>query len=341
MLRIAIFGAGWAGERHVEAIRELGRKVSVACLVDSDREFLKAKAEALGVQKTYGRWQDALSDPDVDAVSICLPHALHCEVAIAAAAAGKHVLCEKPITTTVDDATRMIDASHRAGVRLYVAENVCHTPMSRCLREVVQTGRHIGEVVSASFVRGFRGVPYGYPGRRAWLSTPGLGGSGSWLLNGIHGVAQIRFVFGEVDTVYMLGHRAASFGRDDVEATMGGVLRMASGHPLSVLQTAEVRLKAPLGGIAIHGDEGSVLAGSDWYELHRKGEPVERVPYPEAVLSSYGEEFEAFADYVAGWSVGPTTGESERRSLAVIQAGYESAQSGQPVNIGERFGGIP
>jgi predicted dehydrogenase len=57
-------------------------------------------------------------------------------------------------------------------------------------------------------------------------------------------------------------------------------------------------------------------------------------------LSEYAQEMEAFADYVAGVSVGPTTGESERRSLAIVQAGYESAQSGQPVNLRRRFGNL-
>ena len=78
MLRTAIIGVGWAGTRHVQAIRELGRKVSIECLVDSDPDFLAAKSKELNVAKTYVDYHDALADPDVDAVSICLPHALHC-----------------------------------------------------------------------------------------------------------------------------------------------------------------------------------------------------------------------------------------------------------------------
>ena len=66
----------------------------------------------------------------------------------------------------------------------------------------------------------------------------------------------------------------------------------------------------------------------------------DRIAYPEETQSSYAEEFEAFADYVAGVAEGPTTGVSERRSLAVVQAGYESAESGQAVNLTERFGDL-
>ena len=63
MLRIAILGVGWAGTRHVEAIRELGRNVTVHCLVDSNADHLRTKAEELGVQRTYKAVGDALADP--------------------------------------------------------------------------------------------------------------------------------------------------------------------------------------------------------------------------------------------------------------------------------------
>ena len=155
-MRVAIAGVGWAGTRHVEAIRELGRKLKVECLVDHDADFLREKSAELGVEKTYGSVDDAISDTNVDAISICLPHRDHCEVAIAAAESGKHVLVEKPMATTVEEATRMIAAAGHAGVTLFVAENLPYTSMSATLRRMVESGDPIGEVVSASIVTGFR-----------------------------------------------------------------------------------------------------------------------------------------------------------------------------------------
>lgn len=345
MLNIAILGVGWAGTRHAEAIRELGRKITVECIVDSDAEFLRSKAEELGVQKTYTDYHDALADPAVDAVSICLPHHLHCPVALDAAAAEKHVLCEKPIALTVDDATRMMDAAEAHGVKLYVAENLPYAPMSKFLREVVRSGNYIGKLTFASLVAGFQAKPYyGYPGRRAWLSTLALGGTGTWMLHGIHSMAQLRFIFGEVETVYMREHHASSFQRADVEGTMSGLLTMESGLPVSVVQTCETRLPHRLGRYIFYGDEGCVRASEEGCEVFssagdRSQEPV-FLGYPEEELSDYAQEMEAFANYVAGVSVGPTTAVSERRSLAIVQAGYESAQIGQPIHIKERFGGL-
>ena len=340
MLRIAIIGVGWAGTRHVEAIRELGRKLTVDCLVDNDPDHLETKAEELGVRKTYTKIDDVLADPEVDAVSICLPHALHHEVAVAAANAGKHVLCEKPIAMTVEEATSMIEAAEAANVKLYVAENVSYTPMSRFLREIVQSGRYIGEIVSASVVNGFRGVPYGYPGRRAWLSTPETGGTGTWMLHGIHSMAQLRFILGEVESVYMKEHHARSFDRTDVEGTMSGLLTTKGGFQVAVVQTCEVRLKGRLGGYVVHGDKGSIWASEDGCEVFGEelAEQPIRLDYPQSPLSDYALEMDAFADYVSNGVEGPTTGHSERRSLAIVQAGYESARSGQPVDLKARFG---
>jgi predicted dehydrogenase len=342
MLRIAVIGVGWAGTRHVQAIRELGRKVTVDCLVDNDAEHLAAKAEELGVHKTFTDYRDAFIDPDVGAVSICTPHNLHCPVALDAAAAGKHVLCEKPIALTVDDASRMIEAAETHGVKLYVAENLPYEPMSRLLREIVQSGRYVGELTCASLVRGFWGQRYGYPGRRAWLALPVQGGTGTWMLHGIHTVAQLRYILGEVETVYVREHRASSYVRTDLEGTISGLLTMESGIHVSVVQTSETRLPGNLGGYVLYGDRGSVRASRDGCEVFDNAAGNDQEPllleYPESALSSYAQEMDAFADYVAGVCEGPTTGYSERRSLAIVQAGYESARTGKPIHLEERFG---
>ncbi|MCZ6679808.1 MAG: Gfo/Idh/MocA family oxidoreductase [Candidatus Poribacteria bacterium] len=344
MLRIAIVGVGWAGTRHVEALRELGRKIALDCIVDNDADFLKSQAEELGIRKTYTDYHDALADPDVDAVSICLPHNLHCPVALAAAAAKKHILCEKPMALTVEEATRMIDVAESNGVKLYVAENVPYAPMSKFLREIVRSGRYIGELTFARMVAGFQAQQYGYPGRRAWLSTLEIGGTGTWMLHGIHSMAQLRFIFGEVDTVYMQEHKAGSFQRADLEGTMSGLFTLESGVHVSVVQTCETRLSHNLGGYTIHGDQGNVRASWNAVEVFSSTQDTRQAPellsYPEDALSDYAQEMEAFADYVAGVSVGPTTGRSERRSLAIVEAGYESAQTGRPIHLKSRFGDL-
>jgi len=341
MLRMAIVGVGWAGTRQVQAVRELGRKVEVTCLVDHDADFLAAKGQELCIRDCTTDYGKVLADPNVDAVSICTPHALHCEMAIEAASAGKHVLVEKPMAMTVAEATRMIEAARTQNVRLYVAESAVYEPMPRYLRGIVSSGRHIGELTHASTAAGFRAPDYGYAGRREWLSTPAMGGTGTWMLHGIHRVAALRYVLGEVTTVYMGDHHAASFTRPNLEATMSGLYTLESGVHVSVLQTCETRLRGDLAGYTLYGDRGVVRAterGCVVMAADQETGASTTVPYPEQALSSYALEIEAFADYVSGERTGPTTAASERRSLAIVQAGYESARSGQPVDLRQRFG---
>ncbi len=340
-LRMAVVGVGAVGGWQVEAARELGRKVEVTCLVDRDPDHLKARAGEFGIERTCTDLDEALADPEIDAVSICTPHAEHAPQAVAAAGAGKHVLVEKPMALTVAEATRMIEAADRAGVRLYVAESICYHPMARFLREEVATGRRIGEVVSASVSAGFRARPtYAYTGRREWLSDPRRGGTGTWMLHGIHTMAMVRYVLGEAASVYMREHHARGFQRDDVEGTMTGLLHMEAGFQATVLQSCEVRFPEPPGGWVICGDRGLLQATREscttWSEAD--GDRQQELDYPEDALSPFAREIEAFADYVLCGAEGPTSGRGERRSLAIVQAGYESARSGEVIDLRERFG---
>jgi len=340
MLRVAVVGAGWAGEHHVQGAREIPEAVQVACLVDVDAAFLQARAAELQVTRTSTDLDEVLADPAIDAVSLCTPHDLHGPQAIRAAEAGKHVLVEKPMATSVAQATDMLAAAEANGTRLYVAESATYSPMAAFLRDVVRQGRWLGELTSASVTAGFRGPEYGYPGRRAWLGDLSQGGTGTWTLHGIHTVAQLRYVLGEVRTVYARQHRAASFQRGDVEATVSALLTLESGVAVQVVQTAETRPYADLGGYVLHGDRGSVRAGTSGCRVYTDDEDGTEVAYPETGLSAFALELRAFAEHVAGTSGGPTTGHSERRSLAIVEAGYESMRTGQPVDLRERFGAL-
>jgi predicted dehydrogenase len=341
MLRLAMVGLGWAGTRQVQAIGELGRKLRVECLVDPDAAHLRHAAAELKVDRTYPTLDDALADGAVDAVSICAPHAQHGPLALQAIAAGKHVLCEKPLALTVEDATRMIEAAEAHGVTLFVAENFVYQPMTRFLRHVVQSGEYVGELTAASLVYGFRAPNFGYPGRRAWLTHPDVGGTGTWMLHGIHTMAQLRAIFGEVDTIYLREHHATSFRRPDIEGTLSGVLTMCSGLNITLVQSCETRPPFDRRGYVLHGDRGSLHANDAGFVAYPSDVDDPRVPervaYAAEALSDYAQEMEAFADHVAGVP-GPTDARSERRTLAVVQAGYEAARDRHPVSPRQRFG---
>jgi predicted dehydrogenase len=237
----------------------------------------------------------------------------------------------------VAEATRMITAAAAAGVCLYVAESATYQPIAVFLREVVRSGRWIGEPTSARIAAGFRAPAYSYPDRRAWLAQPDKGGLGTWMLHGIHTIAQLRYILGQVVSVYAQQHRAASFQRDDIEATVHATLTMASGVTVQLLQTAETKIPADLAGYVLHGDRGSLHAHAADCRVFADDQNPTTVTIPPLKYTEHALELAAFADAVAGVE-GPTSGVSERRSLAVMQAGYESMASGQLVHLSTRFG---
>jgi predicted dehydrogenase len=340
MIRLAVVGIGWAGQHHVEGARELGRKIDVVALMDTDAGWLAEQAATLGIERTYEDYTALLADDGVDAVTLCSPHSLHCAQAVEAARAGKHVLVEKPMALSVSDATRMIEAAEEADVRLYVAESAVYTARCRWLRETVRKGRYVGEVISACQRHGFRAEVFRYPGRREWLTRPELGGTGTWMLHGIHYMAEVRFVLGEVDTVYLGEHHGSAFPTPEIEGTVTGVLTMESGVRCAIYQSCETRLRGSLRGWLLFGDKGAVRASEEGYEVFPPDGSMPATPmlYPDQGLSPFARELEAFADYVTRGVEGPTTARSERRSLAVVEAGYESMRTGEPVRLADRFG---
>src|SRR5829696_258478 len=110
-IRVAVIGCGWAGALHADAYERCGATVEL--VVDQDL----GRAETLATSRQRTRvatdYQEVLSDPDVGAISICLSHSLHAQVAVDAATKGKHVLCEKPLATSLEEADRMIEAAEQ------------------------------------------------------------------------------------------------------------------------------------------------------------------------------------------------------------------------------------
>ena len=122
---------------------------------------------------------------------------------------------------------------------------------------------------------------------------------------------------------------------------MSGLLTLESGVSVTVLQTSETRIQGDLRGYLFYGEEGIVQGTEEGHRVYeRGGEPGPLITYPEAEQTPFEEEIQAFAQAVAGGNIGPTDAYGERRSLAVVQAGYESARSGQPVVLRERFGDL-
>ena len=145
--------ANIATEKVIPGIRRAARNEVVA-IASRDGETARRAAERLAIPRAHGSYKALLADADVDAVYIPLPNHLHAEWSIAAARAGKHVLCEKPLALTAADAERMIEAAEAAGVHLMEAFMYRHHPSWVTVRELVASGR-IGTLTAVQSWFGF------------------------------------------------------------------------------------------------------------------------------------------------------------------------------------------
>jgi predicted dehydrogenase len=226
---------------------------------------------------------------------------------------------------------------------LGVAENEVHEPWVDRMREIIDDRDPVGELAFALVTAGGR-VPATYPGRRSWLTQPDLGGTGPWMLLGVHTVATIRRMLGEVETVYAQEHRTSGYERPDIEATVHVLLTLVGGTTVTVVQTAEVDLGTERKVVHLYGDQGVMRADRSGWSLQRAGvrPPVTEVGdwNDEDVPSAYTLEMAAFGRAIHGVGEMTTSGRQERGSLAVVLAVEESLRTGQPVRI-DRAGPAP
>ena len=204
-LNVALVGAaGKVGApAHLNALAAIPR-ASLYALCDTNRERLRQVGRERGVSVLYSGLDELLADRRVDAVSLATPPHMHAEQAIAAAGAGRHVYCEKPMALSVGDCTRMVDAARRAGVVLMVGESYVFTGSHVLARGLIDEGE-IGDVVHVRETKGVwvftpeeerRLGGKGHEGVR-WRSDPELSGGGEypWMMDhGPHLFALARYL---------------------------------------------------------------------------------------------------------------------------------------------------
>lgn len=218
-LRFAVFGVGVWGERHAATLRAIEQQTALVHLVaiaDPDAARLDAQARVLGVEG-YGNFRALLAGERLDAVCVCTPDQYHVEPALAALAAGLHVLIEKPLATTVEDARRIADAAARAGTVVTVGHILRHMPQYRAAHDAVAEGR-LGDLIHLV-------------ARRFGLIRAGeriAGRASLAMFQAIHDLDVLRWLGGPVTRV----HAEASsklLARFGVADSLCATLRFASG----------------------------------------------------------------------------------------------------------------
>ena len=142
-IRVGIVGTGFAAELHADALgRCRDARTTMICGIDKLDEF----CEKWGIDRRTDDFNVLCRDPEVDVVSVCTPTFIHRPVVEAAAAAGKDIICEKPLATTLEDARAMVKATDSAGVKLMYAEDWCFSPILKRAEEIIEEGA-VGEIL--------------------------------------------------------------------------------------------------------------------------------------------------------------------------------------------------
>ena len=339
--RVAIVGCGWAGARHARAFAECGAEVRWA--IDRDLGRAAAVAGLCPEARLSTDLGEALDDPDVDAVDVCLPHDLHAPVAVAAARSGKHVLTEKPLADTLEAADSMIAAAERAGVILMVAENERFAPVYQKALDLLAAGA-VGKPALVQMNRECY-LTRSFIEERRWFLDRKAAAGGMMMSGGVHSFATLLMLLGEVESVYSL-RAPQRFVEMEGDDTSVALVRFASGAVGTLVESFVMKSLATASGAEIHtlridGDLGHLAVTSprtirvfsehpDW----RPGaDPVEHeMIVPEA--DTFRLEVAHFVESVRAGREPLTGGREQRRPLEIVLAAYESMEKGLPVRLG-------
>ncbi|MDA0168398.1 Gfo/Idh/MocA family oxidoreductase [Solirubrobacter taibaiensis] len=329
-LRFALIGASdIAATRVAPALRRSGHEV--VAVLSSSVERGRAYADANEIPDAASDLEPLLARDDIDAVYVSTTNELHCAQVLAAAAAGKHVLCEKPLAMTLADAWSMVDACERAGVVLATNHHLPAAGTHAAIAGLVQDGA-IGEPVA---VRVFHAVSL--PERlQGWRLTSPERGAGVALDITCHDAAAVNAILGRP----ALEAAAIAVSQGPWSAVAEDALMSAIRYEGDVLVQTHDAFTVPYAGsgLEVHGTEGSIIA-RDVMTQDPVGRIVLRTKARESSVDPshredlYDHTIDAFAGAIAGEGLPIVDGVAGVRALAVAIAVKEAAESGRTAQI--------
>jgi len=335
--KVAILGAGFIADIHVESYKRFVKDAQVVAVYTRSME----KAEAFAQKHKIAQWYDdidkLLDGCDCDVVDICLPNFMHADACIKAAGAGKHIIVEKPLALTLEEADAMIAVCKVNNKKLMYAEELCFAPKYERVRALVDAGA-VGKVYMLKQAEKHSGP------HSAWFYDVNLSGGGVLMDMGCHALAWFRWmnkgvrvksVFAQMNTVL---HNEITKGEDNMVAVIefeNGVVCLA--------EDSWARHGGMDDRITVYGDKGVSYAdlfqgnsaltystvGYD-YAAEKAGQTTgwTFTAYEEAFNQGYPHELEHFIECVREDKVPLVTGEDGRDVLEMIYACYASAKEG-------------
>jgi predicted dehydrogenase len=324
MYKAGIIGAGYVGEFHARGYSALPN-VKLDWVVDRNLVSARKLAQQYGAKAAAD--VESVSASDVDLVSICTPTPSHMQLANSLMQAGKHVLCEKPVARTLEQAQSMIEMAERAGVKLMVAQVSRYEVDHRKAWEIVKRGE-IGELRMA-----FHSITSAYPGwsTQDWLGDQAKSG-GPIVDLAIHSVDYMLWLFhSPVERVYALGAKQGKGANHYALATLYfadgglGLVETSWAHPPSAPLNCRVELAGSAGRVAWDYDRidgmQTIIEGLGRRSYVLEGE------------DSFAAEIADFINCIENDLPSPIPGSEGQEALRVCLAALESLESGRCVRV--------
>ncbi len=328
-LRWGLVGASTIAAQHmIDAFRANDGEVVAVMSTNADRAAKFAHEHRIARATTS--LDDLAQSNDVDAVYISTTNELHRDQVFAAAKAGKHVLCEKPLALTLGDARAMVAECHARGVILGTNHHLRNAATHRAMRDAIHAGR-IGKPL---FARVFHAV-YLPTHLQSWRIEKPEAGGGVVMDITVHDADTLRFVLDDEPLAVSAMTSHGGMSREGLEDGVMGVLRFSNGLLAQFHDAFTTRYAAT--GFEVHGELGSLI-GRDCMTQAPKGDVLLRSAAGEESLkisheNLYARSVRLFGDAVAGRGAPSASGEDGVKSLSVAVATLEAARSGAETAI--------
>ena len=337
-IKVGLVGTGFVGDIHHAAFKGWVREAELVAVASP--QHAASFAEQHEIPSAYSDYRELLQNKDIDVVDICIPNDLHCQVVLEAAKAGKHIIIEKPLCMTLEEADQMVEACQKAGVLLMYAEELLFAPKYVRVKKLIEEGA-VGEPFLAK-------QSEEHPGPHApWFWDVNRSGGGVMLDMGCHSIEYTRWVLGKPKvksvTAFMgtYVHQAKTLGEDHSYAIIE-----YEGDKLAMIENSWAKGGGVDDRCEVYGKRGhtraDLLRGSSLltYSEDGYGYAVEKsgttqgytfTMFEEIWNYGFPQEMQHFTNCVLGKETCIETGQDGREVLKIMYAAYQSAGEGRKI----------
>ncbi len=324
-VRLASVGLGWWGNVLAEAAVAGGAEIAGGfARTPETRDDFTTKHGG----RAFATYEEILDAPDVTGVLLATPHTTHADQIAAAAAAGKHVFIEKPLTLTVAQGKRAVAAADATGVVLQVGHNRRRQPANRRLKELVESGE-LGTVTMVETQQSMGGSLGFKPGY--WRADRAESPLGAMTSLGVHMIDTMTYLLGPIDRVFTFSKQILEAPPIDHATSI--VCEFASG-PLGYLGSSFVVPRTTT--VTVRGTGGTATNDEDGTRFYLQGQQdAAMAEQPVASLDTIADELAEFVKAIRGEATPETGGAEGLEVVAVLEAAIASSESGRAESVAD------